>query len=149
MPAEDIDVFVICRAGTIEQGGATAFSLSRIDEVGAIKPFPIVIIRTGPGDYLGYVNICPHEGSALDAVDGEFFTQDRKSLKCGQHGAKFDIATGLCNDGPCKAKSLEPIALVVIDGEVCLCGVKLVEDDTIPDPFADADDGIEILIQPD
>ena len=42
---------------------------------------------------------------------------------------------GLCIDGPCRGKSLKPIALAVIDGEVCTCGVALVEDDGCPNPF--------------
>jgi nitrite reductase/ring-hydroxylating ferredoxin subunit len=49
------------------------------------------------------------------------------SAECGQHGAFFKIETGRCVDGPCKAKSLELVALAIIDGEVCLCGVKLVD----------------------
>jgi nitrite reductase/ring-hydroxylating ferredoxin subunit len=152
MPAEDVDVFVICAAHSIAPGAAKAFSLSRLTPEGEGKPFPIVIVRTLADSYVGYANTCPHQGTWLNIGSGDFFTDDRKLLKCGRHGATFEIETGVCVDGPCKEKSLEPIALAVIDGEVCLCGVPLVEDDGIPDPFADADeddDMMEVMIQPD
>ena len=114
------------------------------------RPFPIVIVRTDANDYFGYVNTCPHEGTWLNFGTGEFFSRDRAFLRCGRHGATFEIDTGLCVDGPCRGESLEPIALAVIDGEVCLCGVALVEDDGCPDPFVDeADDTMEIMIHPD
>jgi nitrite reductase/ring-hydroxylating ferredoxin subunit len=148
---ENIDVFVICSAGTIAPGQAKAFMLARIDEAGENRPFPIFVLHTAANGYLGYVNICPHNGSLLNSAAGGFLSQDRKFLECGLHGAKFEINTGLCVDGPCAAKSLEPIAIAVIDGDICLCGVKLAEDDGIPDPFTyeEKDDIPEVLIQSD
>ena len=149
MSSEKVEVFVICSANSIAPGGAKAFGLSRIGESGEARPFPIVIIRTHANAYLGYVNSCPHEGIWLNFGAGEFFTSDRALLKCGRHGAVFEIDTGVCVDGPCKSKSLEPIALAVVDGDVCLCGVALVEDDGFPDPFEEIDDTMEIMIHPD
>jgi hypothetical protein len=58
-----------------------------------------------------------------------FSSQDHKFLKCGAQGVIFETETSLCIDGPCASKSLEPIALVAIDGDICLCGVKLAEDE--------------------
>ena len=133
MPSEEIEVFVICAADGIERGNARAFSLSRINEAGESRPFPIVIVRTHADDYFGYVNSCPHEGTWLNIGDGEFFSRDRAFLRCGRHGAAFEIDTGLCIDGDCKGKSLEPVALAVIDGEVCICGIALVEEDGCPE----------------
>ncbi|HZM08341.1 MAG TPA: Rieske (2Fe-2S) protein, partial [Methylocella sp.] len=72
------------------------------------------------------------------------------ALRCGRHGARFEIDTGICVDGPCQGASLESVALAVIQGDVCLCGIALVEDDGIPDPFAEElDDTMEIMIHPD
>jgi nitrite reductase/ring-hydroxylating ferredoxin subunit len=152
MPADDVNVFVICEANSIARGAAKAFSLSRLTTEGEGKPFPIFIVRTQADSYVGYVNTCPHQGTWLNIGSGEFFTDDRKFLKCGRHGATFEIETGVCGDGPCKEKSLESIALAVIDGDVCLCGIPLAEDDGIPDPFRDNDeddDMMEVMIQPD
>jgi len=149
MSSKEIEVFVICSAGDIEPGSARAFSLSRITETGENRPFPILVVRTHANDYLGYVNACPHQGIWLNVGAGEFFTADRAFLKCGRHGAQFEIDTGLCIDGPCDGKSLKPIALAVADGDVCLCGVALVADERIPDPFDELDDTMDIMIHPD
>jgi nitrite reductase/ring-hydroxylating ferredoxin subunit len=148
MPAQAIEVFAVCAADAIERGGAVPFSLSRIGEDGERRPLPIVIVRTHANDYFGYVNSCPHEKSWLNIGDGDFFSRDRAFLRCGRHGATFEIDTGLCVDGACKDQSLEPIALAVIDGDVCVCGMALVEDEG-PDPFEESDDTMEIMIHPD
>lgn len=149
MDADDLDVYVICRANDIEPGKAKAFSLSRVSETGEGRPFGIVVIRVSRDTYVGYVNSCPHEGKWLNIGSGEFFNPERTRLRCGRHGALFEIDTGLCVAGPCKEKSLEPIAIAVIGGDLCLCGVKLVEDDGSPDPFRELDDTMEIMIHPD
>jgi nitrite reductase/ring-hydroxylating ferredoxin subunit len=150
MPSAANPVFVICSTRSIERGGAKAFSLSRInDETGEARPFPIVIVRTIKGEFYGYVNSCPHNGIWLNFNAGEFFNEDHTLLKCGRHGAEFEISTGTCIEGPCTGKSLEPLALTVIDGEVCLCGIALVEDSDAPDPFDEPDDTMEIMIHPD
>lgn len=148
MPPQDIEVFAICDAGSIEKGDAKAFSLSRINEAGESRPFPIVVIRTQDNDYFGYVNTCPHEGTWLNIGAGEFFSRERAFLRCGRHGALFEIDSGLCIEGRCKDKSLEPIALAVVDGDVCVCGIALAEDHG-PDPFRDLDDTMEIMIHPE
>lgn len=149
MGIEEIEVFVICAADAIERGGARAFSLSRIDASGEDRPFPIMVIRTHGNAYVGYVNACPHDGVWLNIGSGDFFTQDRAFLKCGRHGATFEIDSGICIDGPCNGKSLQPIALAVVDGEVCLCGERLVEDDRPFGSFDDSDETMEIMIHPD
>lgn len=144
-----VEVFVVCAAESIAPGDAKAFRLARLDEAGESRPFSIVIVRTLADDYFGYVNTCPHEGTWLNIGTGGFFSDDRKFLRCGRHGANFEIATGLCIAGPCAGRNLEPIAIAVIDGEVCLCGLALVEDDQFPDPFEDVEDTMEIMIHPD
>ncbi len=149
MSSGEFEVFAVCPAEEIERGDARAFSLSRINESGESRPFPIVVIRTHADDYLGYVNSCPHEGTWLNIGAGEFFSRDRAFLRCGRHGATFEIDTGLCIDGNCKGQSLEPIALAVVDGDVCISGIALEEDDGYPNPFEDLGDTMEIMIHPD
>jgi nitrite reductase/ring-hydroxylating ferredoxin subunit len=148
MSSEQLEVFVICAADDIEQGGAKGFSLSRINESGEARPFPIVVIRTHANEYFGYANSCPHQRIWLNFGNGDFFTPDRAFLKCGRHGSIFEIDSGLCIDGPCKDKSLEPVALAVVDGELCICGIELEERD-FSDQFDDGDDTMEIMIHPD
>ncbi len=144
-----VEVFAVCSTDDIERGDAKPFSLSRINEAGESQPFPIVIVRTHGNDYFGYINSCPHEGIWLNFGEGSFFTPDRTFLKCGRHGSIFEIDTGLCIDGSCKDQSLEPLALAVVDGDVCVCGIALVEDDEMPNPFDELDDTMEIMIHPD
>lgn len=148
MSSDKMDVFVICAVDSLEQSNAKAFSLSRINESGEGRPFPIVVIRTHANDYFGYVNSCPHEHIWLNFGEGGFFTPDRSFLRCGRHGSIFEIDTGLCIDGPCKGQSLEPIALAVVDGDVCICGIEL-EESGYQDPFDDGDDTMEIMIHPE
>ncbi len=149
MSSEEIELFAVCSAEAIERGDARAFSLSRITEAGDSRPFPIVIVRTHANGYFGYVNSCPHEGIWLNFGEGRFFTPDRTFLKCGRHGSIFEIENGLCIDGVCKDQSLQPIALAVVDGDVCVCGIALVEDDGMPNPLEELDDTMEIMIYPD
>ena len=111
MSSAKVEVFAVCGADDIERGDAKPFSLSRINEAGESRPFPIVVVRTHGNDYFGYVNSCPHEGIWLNFGEGSFFTPDRTFLKCGRHGSVFEIETGLCIDGRCREKSLEPIVL--------------------------------------
>ncbi len=144
MASEEPEVFVICPTRSIAPGTARPFTLSRIIETGESRPFPIVIVRTAADAFFGYVNSCPLERAWLNIGSGEFFNADGTRLKCGRHGAHFEIETGICVEGPCKGASLEPVAVVVINGEVCLCGITLVEDDGFPDPFEEFDDTMEI-----
>jgi hypothetical protein len=37
----------------------------------------------------------------------------------------------------------------VEEGDLCLIGVELVEDDGLPNPFEEPDDTMEIMIHPD
>jgi nitrite reductase/ring-hydroxylating ferredoxin subunit len=142
------DSYVICPMETIPLGQAKAFSLSRVDDAGEARPFSIVIVRPAGLTYYGYVNVCPHEGRWLNIGAGEFFTRDGKFLRCGRHGATFDIATGQCVEGPCKGKGLEAISISVKDGEVILSGVTLVEDESEVDALVEPDDSMEIMIHP-
>ncbi|WP_316396829.1 Rieske (2Fe-2S) protein [Bradyrhizobium sp. 33ap4] len=147
--SDQIAVFAVCPADAIERSGARGFNLSRVDDRGESRPFPIIVVRTFGDDYLGYVNRCPHDSLWLNIGSGEFFSSDRSFLRCGRHGARFEIDTGLCIDGPCNGQALEPVALAIIDGDVCLCGVRLLEDDRLCDSFEDSDETMDITIHPD
>jgi nitrite reductase/ring-hydroxylating ferredoxin subunit len=149
MAPANIEVFAICPADSIAPGAAKPFRLSRIDESGASRPFSIVVIRTLADEYFAYLNVCPHGGVWLNIGAGAFFSADGQFLKCGRHGANFAIDTGLCVAGPCEGQSLQPLALAIVDRDVCLCGIALVEDDELPNPFDELDDTMEIMIHPD
>lgn len=61
------------------------------------------------GSYFVYLNHCPHAGALIDHIQGKFFSGDGSLLRCGMHGALFQIEDGECVDGPCLGKSLTPV----------------------------------------
>ncbi|MEP9356683.1 Rieske 2Fe-2S domain-containing protein [Xanthobacter sp. KR7-65] len=149
MAGDEIEIYAICETREIDPGRAKAFDLSRITPEGEARPFRIVVVRTGARDFVGYVNVCPHKGAWLNIGGGEFFNKEGTRLRCGRHGALFDIESGACMEGPCEGEHLEPIALAVVGADVCLCGVTLVEEEARPFPYDDFDDTMEIMISPD
>jgi len=143
----DVNVYVICSTEQIEAGTAKAFSLLRVTEAQETRPYSIFVVRTKADQFFGYVNVCPHQGAWLNIGAGSFFSDDGERLRCGRHNAEFDVETGACVKGSCKDKSLEQIPIVVMDGEVCLCGVELSEEEPRSDDD-EFDDTMEIMIHP-
>ena len=129
------ELFAICRTFEIDDGQARGFVLMRVEESGEAKPWPILITRKA-NLFFGFENACPHQGSRLDTRPGEFLDDEGNFITCGNHHAQFDPDTGLCFIGPCQGQHLTPITLVIDDGDVCLTGVQLAEEDglDIPDP---------------
>jgi nitrite reductase/ring-hydroxylating ferredoxin subunit len=129
------ELFVICQTGEIEDAQVSGFVLMRPDENGQAKPWPILVTRKG-NRFFGYENACPHQGSRLDTVPGQLLDEDGNFITCGKHHAQFDLDTGHCFIGPCQGQRLAPLNLVIDDGDVCLTGVKLAEEDglDLPDP---------------
>jgi nitrite reductase/ring-hydroxylating ferredoxin subunit len=123
--------YAICSMNDIPSQKARGFHLMRVDESGAKRPWPVVVVRWGK-QVFGYVNKCPHDGVNLDWERNTFLDPNYGiRLMCGKHGALFDLGTGMCVEGPCKGRGLQPVALSVLDGDICVTGVTLVEDDEI------------------
>jgi nitrite reductase/ring-hydroxylating ferredoxin subunit len=120
--------YVICGLNDIPSQKARGFQLMRVEDDGTQRPWHIVVVRWGRQAF-GYVNKCPHDGVNLDWERNQFLDPNGIRLMCGKHGALFDLGTGICVDGPCKGRSLTPVALAVLDGEICVTGITLVEDD--------------------
>lgn len=102
----------LCRLDDIDAPGAKGLTFG----TGASR-FDMFLVRTDDG-VRAYVNRCPHANQPLDARPGRFLTQDETKLLCGGHAALFRIEDGLCTSGPCAGKSLESIAIEVVDGTV-------------------------------
>ena len=145
-PAAMAELFAICRTSEIADSQAAGFVLSLKDESGTPKPWPILVTNKG-NRYYGFENACPHHGLRLDAIPGQFLDQDGNFITCGQHRAQFDLDTGHCFIGPCQGQHLKPIELVIDDGDVCVTGVELAEEDGMDLP--ENDSMPEITIQPD
>ena len=140
------EVFVVCRTLEIDDGQAAGFVLARAEESGGSSPWPILITRKAY-QFFGFENACPHQGLRLDTTPGEFLDEEGNFITCGNHNAQFDLDTGHCFIGPCQGHRLTPIALVIDDGDICLKGIPLVEEDglDVPDPG----EMPEVVITPD
>jgi len=53
------------------------------------------------GKLRAWRNHCPHAGSPLDWIPGQFFSDDGESLVCHTHHALFEPLSGDCLAGPC------------------------------------------------
>eukprot|EP00808_Paulinella_micropora_P008356 g56341.t1 len=63
----------------------------------------------------GFLNRCPHAGLPLEMFPDEYEDRDNPALLvCSAHGARFEAATGLCVEGPCKGERLASIPLVSV-----------------------------------
>jgi nitrite reductase/ring-hydroxylating ferredoxin subunit len=129
--------YVICSMSDIPSQRALGFYLSRIGDDGEAHPWPIVVVRWGRHAF-AYLNRCPHNGVRLDWERDQFFDAYGTGLMCGKHGARFDLSTGECIEGPCVGARLEPIPVSVIDGDICVIGVRLVEDEEDVEGTAEA-----------
>ena len=76
----------------------------------------LIIVRNGP-QFSVYLNQCPHQGRRLDYAPGQFLTKSGNII-CAAHGASFSLASGLCEQGPCRGESLLKLPAEVIDGRL-------------------------------
>jgi len=127
--------YAICALNEIASQKARGFKLSSIDDDGTERAFNIIVVRWGK-QVFGYANKCPHDGVHLDWERNSFFDSNGIRLQCGKHGALFELGTGMCIEGPCRGRALQPVALRVIDGDICVLGVTLAEEEPDDDDEA-------------
>ena len=72
------------------------------------------------GQIRAYRNRCPHAGSQLDWVEGDFFDESGDYLICATHGALFDPLSGKCVRGPCAGESLERLSIRICETDLWL-----------------------------
>jgi nitrite reductase/ring-hydroxylating ferredoxin subunit len=140
------ELFVICRAVEVQEEEVRGFTLARMVEE-RLEPWRLMIARKG-GSFYAFENVCPHAGSRLDTVPGEFMDEEGNFIRCGKHGAMFDLDTGKCFIGPCQGEALTPIRLILDDGDLCILDDGGLTDEDgmhIEDPGAHP----EVLITPD
>jgi nitrite reductase/ring-hydroxylating ferredoxin subunit len=122
--------YAICSMSDIPSQKARGFQLMLVEHDGTKRPWSIVVVRWGR-QVFGYVNKCPHDGVNLDWERNQFLDPNGIRLLCGKHGALFELGTGMCVEGPCKGRSLAPVALTILDNDICVTGVTLVEDEVV------------------
>ncbi len=120
--------YAIGARSDIPNRGGKAFSLLRIQEDNTGQPWHIFVVRWDK-QVFGYVNRCPHDGVNLDWEPNQFIDPGLRRIVCGKHGSQFELASGKCIEGPCVGEGLDPISLTVIDGDICVTGVTLAEDE--------------------
>lgn len=121
-------IYAVCGVDDIPNRRARGFVLARRFDDGEVRPWPILILRWGR-NVRAYENRCPHQGTQLDWEKGEFLDSEGTRIQCGKHGALFDLGTGECVDGHCMGERLTPVEALIDDGEICLAGITLEEDD--------------------
>lgn len=79
-----------------------------------------IIIVQSKGVRHAYINCCPHECIPLETFPNHFLTEDRRYLLCSGHGARFELATGVCRSGPCLGQGLDRLLVEEKDGALYL-----------------------------
>lgn len=93
----------ICTSDDIQKGDAKGFC---VDDVR-------FFIVNNDGQFLAYINSCPHLKIPLEWQENAFFCKDTDLLRCATHGALFLPENGLCVSGPCIGQSLQRVDLIV------------------------------------
>lgn len=104
---------VVCAATELVDGGKGV----RFNLPWGRKALPAFAIRF-QGKVHAYLNLCPHQGTELDWVEGQFFDDSQLYLLCATHGAAFMPASGYCCAGPCKGQKLVRVEVEERDGEI-------------------------------
>ncbi len=105
------------RIVALEDVPADSTHLFRVrDADGAVQE--AILVRTDDG-IAGWLNYCQHlthialdKGSGAELRNGE--------LVCVNHGAYFEVDTGLCTHGPCEGARLASLPVCEEDGVVYL-----------------------------
>lgn len=84
-------------------------------------PLAIFVVRRG-STVRAFVNQCPHLGVPLNWKPDTFLDPEGQIIVCAMHGATFGIDDGLCDGGPCKGRSLRPLAVSLRNGSVAVGG---------------------------
>ena len=104
----------VCRRADVE-GGSVATARLEPDEFGRPRQ---AIVFLADGVLRAYLNLCRHLPIPLDAGSGDFFTPNRRKLRCGTHGALFRLDDGYCTVGPCKGERLLALPVFEEDGGI-------------------------------
>ena len=81
------------------------------------------IVRRGAAVF-GYVNVCPHFSLKLNYKRDQFTTRDGGEIMCSMHYALFRIDDGMCIEGACEGRALDPVPLeITAEGVIRIRGM--------------------------
>ncbi len=99
----------LCALDDIADGGSAGF-------IATFGDTSVSVLAVRQGDCVAvYENNCPHIGSPLDFLPGQFLNVERTHIMCSTHGALFQLDDGLCVSGPCEGDHLTPLTASVRD----------------------------------
>ena len=102
----------LCRTDEISDPGSKSFEIKQ-----GRKTISLFVVHKD-GMFRAYINSCPHTGANLDWQEDQFLDMDNMFIQCSTHDALFEIDTGACIAGPCIGDHLDPIELVIEDGQI-------------------------------
>lgn len=105
----------------IEDGNAREFTFGRGTTV-----FSMFAVRRGDKVF-GYLNICPHYSQPLNYRKGQFLNEDGSRIRCTMHFAEFRIEDGYGVSGAAERCWLDPVPLVVRDGDIFIAAREEIE----------------------
>lgn len=102
-------MMLLCHLDDLPQGTAKGFDPLRQGRDS------VFVVRQGETLH-AYRDVCPHYGdTTLPWRKDGYLDRSGEHVVCASHGARFEIATGLCISGPCKGQSLTGIHVEVTD----------------------------------
>ncbi|MCG8316603.1 MAG: Rieske 2Fe-2S domain-containing protein [Pseudomonadales bacterium] len=104
---------ILCSVNDVTESSAKGFE---------IDGHQVVAVKRNDQFYV-YVNSCPHIGIMLEFVPDQFLDRDQQYIQCANHGALFEIESGLCIAGPCNGKALKPVAIEIQNNNVHITGI--------------------------
>jgi nitrite reductase/ring-hydroxylating ferredoxin subunit len=103
----------VCSSADLSDGGlAQVFDLQEYGQ-----PTRAFVLRF-EGRVVGYLNRCAHVPAEMDWQPGHFLDDSGRWILCSIHGAAYDPATGHCVAGPCAGRSLTPVKVSEVNGQV-------------------------------
>jgi len=108
---------IICLESDIPELGGKAFTMGL-----GKRPFSMFVLKDN-GIIRAYINGCTHfTGTPLNPNKiGNFLDLNDSSLiYCGVHGSRFLVSTGACVFGDCDGEGLQPVPVLVRDGQVLI-----------------------------
>lgn len=79
----------------------------------------VVLLRSGE-EVHAFANRCPHFGVPLAKRQEHLIYHPHVSISCNNHYARFRWHDGFCEFGDCAGESLQPLAVELNHGKVCL-----------------------------
>ena len=102
----------ICALSEVPGAGVASFDLAG---------FPLLLVASAEG-LRAYVNACPHQFLPLDWRSARILSPDATVLRCSNHDAGFDAATGAGIDGFGQGCALDPVPVRAVGGTLVIGG---------------------------